>query len=185
MIRPGNNTGYTRMLMFACLATLPLIFLMGMIAGRVELIFEFNLPGEWSDFTFQEWYILIGMFLLLLLPLALLAGLCITLTLRLAFVLIFYLVPAFSRLLLATPDEAIIFGFIQISLFMASIVIGALIVEFLKRHGSGAETYQKHLQEILPGYNTAANMFFSVCVFALSNQLIECAYSLFALLREK
>jgi hypothetical protein len=34
MIRPGVNTGYTRMLMFVCLATIPIAFMMAIIGGR-------------------------------------------------------------------------------------------------------------------------------------------------------
>ncbi len=183
MLRPGNNTGYTRMLMFACLATLPLVFLMGMIAGRAELIFEFDLPGEWSDFGFQEWYLLIGMFLLLLLPFALLTGLCFMLELRGGLMFILFLIPALSRLALITPEGAILSGVSQVFLFLASIVIGALIVMALERYASGSATYEKHVQKILPGYGTAANMFFGVCVFALANQVIEFCFALFNLLR--
>lgn len=32
-IHPGDNTGFTRMLMFACIATIPLVFMLVMVGG--------------------------------------------------------------------------------------------------------------------------------------------------------
>ena len=182
MLRPGADTGYTRMLMFSCLASIPLSFFMAMVAGRIYLIFELDIPGDWSDFGFWEWYILFGMSLLLLLPVALLVGLGFMLELRNALMFFLFMVPVLTRLAFAPVDDSLIAAFVQSLLFLVSIVAGALVVLALDRWGTGTKSQEMHLQKILPGYGTAANMFFGVCVFALANQLIEFIHAMTALL---
>jgi hypothetical protein len=183
MLRPGDNTGHTRMLMYACLATIPLSFFMLMVAGREEVFREFGMPVSFNEYTFFNWFLLAGLILLYLLPFALLGGLSFMLDLRNRLLLFLFLVPALSRLALAPAQDSMIAAFVQIMVFMASIVAGALLAGALDRWGPGTRTQEKHLQKILPGYGTAANMFFGVSVFALASQLIEFLHALITLLR--
>ena len=179
MIRPGDNTGYTRMLMFACLATIPLAFMMILVGGRDRwpmLLAEFKALAAGGPIS---WLLLMGLILLLiLLPLALLVGTWYGMGLRFGSMFILYLTPVFLRLAIAPVSDAIKTGLVLILILFASFFIGLGIVWFFKRFLSGIEIYQRHLQVIWPDYRDAAKMFFSVCVFALLNQLIEFFHAL-------
>jgi hypothetical protein len=183
MLRPGNNAGSTRMLMFACLATIPLTFFMLMAAGRQEVFREFGMPGSFAEYGFYNWLLFAGIILLYLLPLVLLGGLCFMLEMRNRFLLILFLVPFLSRLALSPAQDSMTAAIVQILVFLGSIVGGALLAAALDKWGPGTKAQEKNLRMILPGYGTAANMFFGVCVFALANQLIEFVHALIALLR--
>jgi hypothetical protein len=46
MIRPGVDVGYTRMLMFVGLATIPMVFIMGVTGGRDRWPFLLDIAKE-------------------------------------------------------------------------------------------------------------------------------------------
>lgn len=183
MIRPGTNVAFTRMLMFSGLGIIPITFLMLMVAGRVEIIREFGLPGAWSDFGFLDWLLAFGMSLLALLPLALLAGLWFMMGFRMGFYFFLFLVPVGSRLVFMPNRDLAISALVQILLFFACIFITMGIVHVVNRYFGGTGAYEKHIHKIWPGYGTAANMFFWVCTFAVSTQLIEFIRALATLIR--
>ncbi len=183
MVRPGNDIAFTRMLMFAGLGIIPVAFLSLMVAGRAEIIGKFGLPGAWSDFAFYDWFLAAGLALLALLPFALLAGLWFMMGLRMGFYFFLFLVPLLSRLIFMSERDLGISAVVQIMLFFACIFITLGIVCMLNRYFSGTGVYEKHIHKIWPGYRTAANMFFWVCTFALTTQLIEFIRALTTLIR--
>ena len=186
MIRPGANTGYTRMLMFACLAAIPLAFMMVLIGGRDRwplLIAEAkNLAGS----GFSSMLVLVGLIILtIILPLGILLGTWNLMGFRFGSLLIIYLIPGLFRLALAPADDSIKTGLILILLFFASFFVGIGIVSILDKYTSAVAIYQRHLQMIWPDYRDAAKLFFSVCVFALLNQLMEFTRWLSTLLAQR
>ena len=75
LVRPGDNTGYTRMLMFVCLATIPLGFMMAMIGGRDRLPLLASKAREMLRGGPASVLVLAGLVLLLLvMPAGMLAG---------------------------------------------------------------------------------------------------------------
>lgn len=183
MLKPGNDTGQTRMLMYACLATIPLTFFMLMVAGRQEVFREFGMPAGFAEYVWHNWLLFAGIILLYLLPFALLGGLSFMLDMRNRLLLFLFLIPTLSRLAFAPAQESMIAAIVQTMVFLGSIVAGALLAGALDKWGKGTAAQEKNLQMILPGYRTAANMFFGVCVFALMNQCIEFVYALIRLIK--
>lgn len=183
MLKPGENIGYTRMLMFACIATIPLSFFMLMVAGRDEIFREFGVPASFTDYATYDWLLFAGIVLLYLLPVVLLGGLFFMMELRSAILLFLFLVPILSRLAFAPARDSGIAAFVQIVLFLGSIVAGALIAGAFDKWGPGTKAQEENLLKIWPGYRTAANMFFAVCVFPLANQLIEFVHALVGVLK--
>ena len=183
MIRPGMNSEYTRMLMFACLATIPLVFLLMMVAGKERWLFLLDRGREMAGGGPLMVLLLVGLVILLvLMPLGMLVGIWYGMGFQFGTLFILYFVPIISRLIFNTTQESILGAVTQGVLFFASFLIGISIVAILSRFGPGAQLYETHLQLVWPDYRDAAKMFFSVCVFALINQMIAVYYEAKSLL---
>ncbi len=183
MIRPGMNSGYTRMLMFALLATIPLVFMLMMVAGRERWLFLLERAKEMAGGGPLMILLLAGLVILaIVLPLGLLGGIWYGMGFQFGTLFILYFVPIISRLIFNTTQQSVVSAIMQGLLFFASFLIGITIVGVMERFGSGVQIYDTHLQLVWPGYRDAAKMFFSVCVFALTNQLIAVYYEVQSLL---
>lgn len=182
-VHPGDNTGYTRMLMFACIATIPLVFLLVMVGGNERWPALIAQARGLARGGLGSWLLLAGLaVLLILMPLGMLVGVWFGMGLRFGSLFILFFVPLLLRLALAPAQEAIAAAITRTLLYFAAFFIGIGIVFFLERFGPGTEPHARHLQAIWPGYGDAAKMFFAVCVFALLNQLLEFRHALLALL---
>ncbi len=185
MMRPGMNTGYTRVLMFACLATIPMIFMTGAIGGRDRLPFLLDHARRIASSGPYSWLTIAGLGVItILLPLVIFVSLWFWMELRSAVLFTLFFIPLLMRMALTTSRECLVTAVAQAMLFLLTAPIGALIATYLERHASGVAVYERHVHTIWPGYETAANMFFWVCTFALVNQLIEFLRALIALLRK-
>jgi hypothetical protein len=183
MIRPGINSGYTRMLMFALLATIPLVFMQMMVAGRERWLFLLERAKEMAGGGPLMILLLAGLVILaIVLPLGMLAGIWYGMGFHFGTLFILYFVPIISRLIFNTTQQSVVSAIMQGLLFFASFLIGISIIGTMERFGSGVQVYDTHLQLVWPGYRDAAKMFFSVCVFALTNQLIAVYYEVQSLL---
>jgi hypothetical protein len=183
MIRPGMNSEYTRMLMFACLAAIPLVFMLMMVAGKERWLFLLDRSKEMAGGGPLMVLLLVGLvILLILMPLGMLAGIWYGMGFQFGMMFILYFVPIISRLIFNTTQQSIVAAITQGLLFFASFLIGISIVELLERFGSGAQLYDVHLQLVWPDYRDAAKMFFSVCAFALLNQVIAVYYEVQSML---
>lgn len=175
--------GYTRMLMFACLATIPLVFMLMMVGGKERWLFLLAQGREMAAGGPLSLLLLAGLsFLLILMPIGILIGVWFGMGLRFGALFFLYFVPIISRLMFNTTRESVMAAVTQGLLFFLAFFIGISIVTVLERFFGGAASYADHLQVLWPGYRDAAKMFFSVCVFALINQLIEFRYALVSLL---
>jgi hypothetical protein len=186
MIAPGANTGYTRMLMFACLGTIPISFMM-MIAGAT---------GKWSALVgvareavggSGPLYVLALAGLItvaVVLPIVLLAAAWYVMGLRFGFMFVLFFVPVAMRLALSPAKDCALNGVVQALLFFAAMLIGAGIFALLEKHSS-AEAYAGQVQAVWEGYDYASSgrMFFAITVFALINQLIEFGFAIAGLVR--
>ena len=183
MIRPGMNSEYTRMLMFACLATIPLVFMLMMVAGKERWLYLLDRGRDLAGGGPLMVLLLVGLVILLvLMPLGMLAGIWYGMGFEFGTLFVLYFVPLISRLIFNTPQESIVSAVTQGLLFFASFLMGISIVAILSRFGSGSQLYETHLQLVWPDYRDAAKMFFSVCVFALINQLIAVYYEVQSML---
>ncbi len=177
------NSEYTRMLMFACLATIPLVFLLMMVAGKERWLFLLDRGREMAGGGPLMVLLLVGLVIVLvLMPLGMLAGIWYGMGFEFGTMFILYFIPITSRLIFNTTQQSILSAITQGLLFFASFLIGISMVEILERAGSGAQLYETHLQLVWPDYRDAAKMFFSVCIFALINQLIAVYYEVQSML---
>lgn len=178
MVRPGMNSGYTRMLMFACLATIPIVFLLMMVGGKERWLFLLERAREMAGGGPLMILLLVGLVLLLIvLPLGMLAGIWYGMGFQFGTLFMLYFVPIISRLVFNTTQQSVVSAITQGLLFFVSFLIGISIVGIMERFGPGVQVYDDHLQLVWPGYRDAAKMFFSVCIFALINQLIAVYYA--------
>jgi hypothetical protein len=182
MIQPGAHTGYTRMLMFICLASIPLAFMMAIVGGRDRWPLLMAQAKVMATSGFASVLLLTGFaFLLVIMPLGMILGVWYGLGLRFGLLFFLYFIPVLLRLALAPAKASVETAVIQGVMLFASFFIGMGIVSILERFASGAVLYEKHLQVIWPGYGDAAVMFFSVCVFSLLSQLAEFSRALLSL----
>lgn len=186
MIAPDGNTGYTRMLMFACLGTIPLSFMM-MIAGAT---------GKWDALVVEAreaaggsvpLYVLALAGLItvaVVLPIVLLAAAWYVMGLRFGFMFVLFFVPVAMRLALSPAKNCAGNGVMQALLFFAAMLIGAGIFALLEKHSS-AKAYAQQVQAVWEGYDYASSgrMFFAITAFALINQLIEFGFAIAGLVR--
>lgn len=178
LVLPGDDTVYTRMLMFVCLATIPIGFMMAMIGGRDRLPLLAAKAKEMARGGPASVLLLAGLVLLLLvMPVGMLAGIWLGMGLRVGLMFALYFAPVIARLALAHARVSVRTAVVQGVLYFASFFTGIGIVFILDLLGYGSGSYAEHLQVIWPGYGSAAEMFFSVCVFTLLNQVIEFGYA--------
>jgi hypothetical protein len=183
MIRPGENTGYTRMLMFVCLATIPLAFMMAIVGGRDRLPLLAAQAKEMAGGGLSSVLILAGFIvLLIIMPLGMLLGIWYGMGLRFGLLFILYFIPVLLRLALEPAKASVQTAVTQGVMLFASFFIGIVITLVLERYTSVVGMYERHLQVVWPGYGDAAKMFFSVCVFSLLNQVVEFRHALLILL---
>jgi len=182
--RPGENTEYTRMLIFTCLATIPMVFMLAMIGGKDRWPYLLTLAKELANSGPLSLMLLVGLaILLVLMPIGMLVGIWFGMGLRFGSLFILFFIPVITRLAFGTAQDSILTAVVQGVIFFASFFIGIGIVSILERFASGAETYERHLQILWPDYGGAAKMFFSICIFALINQAIEFRHALISLWR--
>jgi len=186
MIAPGGNTGYTRMLMFTCLGTIPISFMM-MVAGATgkwdALVGLAREAGGGSGPLYA--LALAGLITVaVVLPVVLLAAAWYMMGLRFGFLFVLFFVPIVMRLVTRPAQECAINGVMQALLFFAAMLIGAGIFAWLEKR-SMEGVYAKQVQAIFEGYDYASSgrMFFAATVFALANQLIELGYAIAGLVR--
>jgi hypothetical protein len=184
MFRPGTNIGYTRMLMFACLATIPMVFMLMMIGGRDRWPHLLMQAKEFASNGPLAFMLVAGLaVLVVLMPIGMLVGVWFSMGLGFGSLFVLYFVPMAMRLTFGTTQACILTAVVRGVTFFASFFIAIGIVTILEKFASGAETYERHLHAIWPGYRDAAKMFFGVCVFALINQAIEFWHAITVLLR--
>ncbi len=183
MVRPGVNTGYTRMLMFVCLATIPLAFMMAVVGGRDRLPLLAAQAKEMARGGLSSVLILAGFTLLLIImPMGMLLGIWYGMGMIFGLLFILYFIPVLLRLALAPAKASVQTAVTQAVMLFVSFFIGIGITLVLERTTAVVGTYERHLQVVWPGYGDAATMFFSVCVFSLLNQVVEFRHSLLILL---
>jgi hypothetical protein len=171
------------MLMFALLATIPLVFMLMLVSGRERWVFLLERAKEMAGGGPLMILLLAGLVILLIvMPLGMLAGIWYGMGFQFGSLFILYFVPIISRLIFNSTQQSVVSAIMQGLLFFASFLIGISIVGMMERFGSGVQIYDDHLQLVWPGYRDAAKMFFSVCVFALANQLIAVYYEVQSLL---
>ena len=172
------------MLMFVCLATIPLGFMMAMVGGRDRLTLFAARAKEMVRGGPASVLLLIGLVvLLLLMPAGMLVAIWLGMGLRMGLMFALYFAPVIARLVLAPARVSVQTAVVQGVLLFASLFAGMGIVLSLSGSDTG-EKYTLHLQVIWPGYGSAAVMFFSVCVFTLLGQAIEFGYAARGLVRK-
>jgi hypothetical protein len=186
MISPGENAGYTRMLLFACLGTICISFMLMTIGGPDRWPSLARVARDAVGGTGPLYILTLAGFITagVILPLVLLTALGVMLGLRLGFFMVLFFVPVLVRLVMATSQECVKNGVFQALLFFATMLIGVAIVALLEKYGSGVQVYIRHFHIIWPDYDdmSSARMFFSAATFAIANQLIEFVYAVLGLL---
>ncbi|HNW29018.1 MAG TPA: hypothetical protein PKN50_11115 [Spirochaetota bacterium] len=185
VVSPGDNAGYTRMLLFACLGTICVSFMFIAIGGPDRWPSLAKTAGDAVGGTGPLYYLTLAGFVAVgvVLPVVLLGALAFMLGLRNGFFMVLFFVPVMARLVTATSQECIKQGVFQALLFFAAMLLGVAIVALLVKYRSGVQVYIAHFHRIWPDYDdmSSARMFFSAAAFAIANQLIELVYAVLKL----
>ncbi|HOT46312.1 MAG TPA: hypothetical protein PLM53_16230 [Spirochaetota bacterium] len=176
MVSPGENSEYTRMLLFACLGTICVSYMLMVIGGPDRWPSIARVANDAVGGTGPLYCLTLAGLVSVgaVLPLVLLGALGFMLGLRLGLFMVLFFVPILVRLATATSQECIIHGVFQALLFFAAMLLGVGIVAPLEKYGSGVQAFIRHFHRIWPDHDamSSARMFFAAAVFALANHLI-------------
>lgn len=178
IVRPGGNIGYTRMLLFAYLSTIPFVFLLGFAGGRDR--WPHLLDIAW-DIAGPGWYaplVVAGLgAVTILLPLGIFVAVFVVMEFRSAFLFVLFFIPVLMRLILSTRRECVMSAVLLTMLFLFMGPVGYAVVTQMKKRGKTALAHQygRHMRKIWLDRNeeTSPNMFMGAGLFALSAQIIE------------
>jgi hypothetical protein len=184
-VHPGDNVGLTRVLMFACLATIPLVFMLALVGGHdrwpayAELAKSLRTQGPLA------WLMLAGMvFLLVVMPLGMLVAVFFGMGLKGGTLLVAFFVPMLLRLIFSTSQASVATAVSQALLYFGAFFAALAVVAVLNGLKVDTSVYEQNVQAVWPRYGDAAPMFFAVCLFALANQVIEFRHALLVLLEK-
>jgi hypothetical protein len=174
MIKPGVDSGYTRMLVYAWLSTIPLSFFLVMTGGgRVLKMWAAMKPlfvGGFSDKVMGFLFLL----LIIGLPFIMLWGIWKGLGLRYGALFIGYFLPLILHVAFGRPEDVVIEFFIYRGLlFFAAAIAGVGLVHLLGWMSIDLGRQSQNFLSVWPNYSSELEMFFTVYLFALFNQLID------------
>ena len=182
VIRPEGNIGYTRMLMFACLATIPVGFMMAMVGGQDRLPVLFRGLKELGQAGPAEMAVVVGViFILVVMPLGMLVGVWFGMGLKFGTLFLIFFVPLLLRLTLTSAKSSTDLAVYQALLYFGAFFAAIALVRLLGVVRIDLIPYEQNVQAIWPGYGDAAVMFFAVWLFAITQQVMEFRYALISL----
>jgi hypothetical protein len=182
VIRPSGNAGYTRMLMFACLATIPVVFMLAMIGGQDRWPVLLRGLKELGQTGTAEMVVVVGViFLLIVLPLGMLVGVWFGMGFKFGSLFFLFFVPLLLRLTLTSAKSSTNLAVYQALLYFGAFFAAIVLVRLLGMARVDLGPYEQSVQAIWPGYGGAAVMFFAVWLFAITQQVMEFRYALMSL----
>ncbi len=185
MFHPGENIEYTRMLMFVCLGTIPMVFMLALFGGYDRWMLWSDQLREWARHGFWTLIAVLGLLLVLcLLPVGLLLGVWFGMGLKFGLLFLLYFLPLGVRMVTTSSKASTEAAIMQTILYFTSFFLGIGITAVVSRLPGGVTVYEQHVQKIWPNYSDAAKVFFSVSMFALVNQMLEARHALIFLLRK-
>ena len=184
VFRPAQNAGSTRMLMFAFLANIPVVFMLAMIGGcdRWPVLYEgLKTVGQTGASGIA---VVIGViFLLVVMPAGMLVGIWYGLGLKFGTMFLLFFVPLILRLTLTPAGSSVRMAVYQALLCFGSFFAGFVLVRLLSAMRVELEPYIRNVQTVWPDYGDAAILFFATWVFAILHQIMEFKYALTELFR--
>jgi len=182
VIRPGGNTGYTRMLMFACLATIPVVFLLAMVGGQDRWPVLFQGLKEVGQMGAAGMAVVVGViFLLVVMPLGMLVGVWFGMGLKFGALFLLFFTPLLLRLTLTSAKSSINSAVYQALLYFGAFFAAIALVRLLSLARVDLSPYEENVQAIWPDYGDATVMFFAVWLFAIASHVMEFRYALIGL----
>jgi hypothetical protein len=182
LLRPGDNTGYTRMLLFACFASIPMIFMMVMVGGHDRWPALLQLVKVVQGQGAIGWFALVGIiFVVVLMPLGFLLMLWHSLGLKFGGLFLLYFLPFFIRLFFSSAKESTQLALQQILLYFGAFFAAMAVMAVLQGMNVDTLAFQDNMHAVWPktrsstldSNNTDGIYFFGICLFALANQVIE------------
>ena len=182
VIRPEGNIGYTRMLMFACLATIPVGFMLAMVGGQDlwPVLFQ-GLKELGQDGPAEMAVVVCVIFILVVMPLGMLVGVWFGMGLKFGTLFLLFFVPLILRLTLTSAKSSTDMAVYQALLYFGAFFAAIALVRLLGMARADLGPYEQSVQAIWPGYGDAAVMFFAVWLFAITQQVMEFRYALISL----
>ncbi|MEN6320850.1 MAG: hypothetical protein ABFD82_19115 [Syntrophaceae bacterium] len=182
VIRPGGNAGYTRMLMFACLATIPVAFMLAMIGGQDRWPVLFRGLKELGQTGTTEMAVVVGViFILVVMPLGMLVGVWFGMGFKFGTLFLLFFVPLLLRLTLTSAKSSTDLAVYQVLLYFGAFFAAIALVRLLGIAQVDLQPYEQNVQTVWPGYGDAAVMFFAVWLLAITQQVMEFRYALISL----
>ncbi len=140
IFRPGTNIGYTRMLMFACLATIPMVFMLMMVGGKDRWPDLLAHARELAHGGPMAVMLLAGLGILLVgMPIGMLVGVWYGMGLRFGALFILYFAPMIMRLAFNTTQASVLTAIVQGVTFFASFFMAVGIVMIVEKLPSGLQ----------------------------------------------
>ena len=182
VVRPGQDAGYTRMLMFACVATIPIAFLFAMIGGQERWPVLLQGLKQVGRMGASGTAVVIGVvFLLVVLPSGMLIGVWFGMGMKSGTLFLLFFVPLVLRLTLISGKSSINLAVHRVLLYFGAFVGAIALVRLLTLTGVDLRPYEQSVQTVWPGYGHAAIMFFAAWLFALAHHATEFRHALMGL----
>ena len=182
VIRPGGNAGYTRMLMFALVGSIPVIFMLAMIGGHDRLPVLFQGLKEMAKTGPSGIAAVVGVvFVLIVMPLGMLVGVWFGLGLKFGSLFLLFFVPLLLRLMFIESKSSTNMAVYQALIYFGAFFAAIILVRVLGMIRVDLKPYEQSVQVVWPGYGQAAIMFFAVWLFAMIQQVMEFKYAIVSL----
>ncbi len=179
VIRPGQNVGYTRMLMFATLATIPVCFLLAMVGGQERWPVLLQGLKQVGQMGISGKAVVAGVvFLAVIMPLGMLVGVWFGMGLKFGAAFLLFFAPLVLRVTLISADSSINLAVHRVLLYFGAFVAAIILVRLLGMARVELRPYEQNVQAVWPGYGQAAIMFFAAWLFAVVQQVMEFRYAL-------
>jgi hypothetical protein len=178
VIRPGENSGYTRMLMFAFLASIPITFMLAMVGGHDRLPVLFRGLKEMAQTGPSGIAVVAGVtFVLLIMPLGMLVGVWFGLGLKFGSLFLLFFVPLLLRLMFIESKSSTNMAVYQALIYFGALFAALVLVRVLGMIRLDLKPYEQSVQLVWRDYGQAAIMFFAVWLFAMIQQVMEFKYA--------
>jgi hypothetical protein len=182
VMRPGQSPGYTRMLMFACIATIPMVFMMAMIGGQDRWPALLHGLKELAQTSTAAFILVVGLvFLLIVMPLGMLVGVWFGMGLKFGAMFILFFLPLLLRLALTSAKSSTNSAVHRAILLFGALFASIAVVRLLSVVRIDLKPYEQSVRAVWPDYGDAAVMFFAVWLFAIIHHLMEFRYGVMSL----
>lgn len=182
VVRPEQNVGYTRMLVFACIATIPMCFLLAMVGGQDRWPVLAQGLKQVGQTGVSGMAVIAGVvFLLVIMPLGMLVGVWYGMGLKFGTGFLLFFAPLVLRVTLISAKSSINLAVHRVLFYFGAFAAAIILTRLLGMARVDLRPYEQNMEAVWPGYGHAATVFFASWLFAAAQQVMELRYALMGL----